>query len=663
MSDRHLDQLFARFQRKGDVGALAGVFDLAAPELLRVARHLARDEALAEDALQQTFLVAIEKRAEYDARARVLPWLLGILLRQVRQGQARAARVPDPERIEVRTADDPARVSAEREVDELVERGMAALPATYAGALRAYLRHGKSPAEIARGLGISANAASVRIHRGLALLRRSLPRGAAIGTAAALADARPVAPPLAAIRGQVLAQAGATVPPLTLASTGGGLVLGGLVMSKLTLVSALSILALATALAFAQRGRSEERGRLEAEIARLETLLAERTSPAAERPDGPGSGSTPLRTAAITPAAGTAAAGTTEEPPPVPVLDPQIWLRRFQQAATPREALSIARELAALDEDDSLAILREIFHDIPGASNRVQVLKPFVFDGGLGNAIEVLNLAATDPEQQVREAAWVHLVAYAFEDFNGAPAAYAAWYARFGGRPVPEVLQATTRELVLRLEACPDGELADLLQTLRRIDHRTGRRQGADVLALLKQAGLVAALERRIHSSGDERAVGQALHWLGDLDVEEDVLRRTALPVLQNLGRYPAGTRAAAFDALAREGRRWAVQPILDALMATPPENGTCFGAGMALAEIGDPAVIPTLIGMIVANDEYATRYGLGYFGLGKLTGVAYDESHDAAFWLQWWETNRGHLPPEVGTLSIPTIVLPVATR
>jgi hypothetical protein len=70
-------------------------------------------------------------------------------VRQVRQGQARAP-------------DDPARVSADREVDKLVERGMAALPATYASALRAYLRHEMSPAEIARTLGITANAAGAQ---------------------------------------------------------------------------------------------------------------------------------------------------------------------------------------------------------------------------------------------------------------------------------------------------------------------------------------------------------------------------------------------------------------------------------------------------------------------------------------------------------------------
>jgi hypothetical protein len=33
--------------------------------------------------------------------------------------------------------------------------------------------------------------------------------------------------------------------------------------------------------------------------------------------------------------------------------------------------------------------------------------------------------------------------------------------------------------------------------------------------------------------------------------------------------------------------------------------------------------------------------YGVGYFGLTPLTGVQYHESHDGAWWRQWWEKNK----------------------
>ena len=43
------DRLFERFRRSGDSAALAKVFDLLAPELLGIARHLVPDAAEAED--------------------------------------------------------------------------------------------------------------------------------------------------------------------------------------------------------------------------------------------------------------------------------------------------------------------------------------------------------------------------------------------------------------------------------------------------------------------------------------------------------------------------------------------------------------------------------------------------------------------------------------
>ena len=48
-NDRALDRLFERFRRRGDVEALGKLFDEAAPELYRVAVHLAADLHAAED--------------------------------------------------------------------------------------------------------------------------------------------------------------------------------------------------------------------------------------------------------------------------------------------------------------------------------------------------------------------------------------------------------------------------------------------------------------------------------------------------------------------------------------------------------------------------------------------------------------------------------------
>ena len=72
-------RLFLRWRDRGDAAALAELFDRAAPELLRLALHLCRHAADAEDVLQATFLAAIESAQRFQRSHRVLPWLTGPL--------------------------------------------------------------------------------------------------------------------------------------------------------------------------------------------------------------------------------------------------------------------------------------------------------------------------------------------------------------------------------------------------------------------------------------------------------------------------------------------------------------------------------------------------------------------------------------------------------
>ena len=62
------------------------------------------------------------------------------------------------------------------------------------------------------------------------------------------------------------------------------------------------------------------------------------------------------------------------------------------------------------------------------------------------------------------------------------------------------------------------------------------------------------------------------------------------------------------------------------------------------------------MIAVIDADNTYDTVYGVGWFGLNKLTGVDYDESHNGAWWRRWWEKNRQRFPEAVRPLEIPAI-------
>src|SRR5437764_15250275 len=73
------ETLVARYRASGDARALAALFDATAPALFRVALSLAHDAATAEDALQETYLAALEHLDTYDDARPVVPWLVGIL--------------------------------------------------------------------------------------------------------------------------------------------------------------------------------------------------------------------------------------------------------------------------------------------------------------------------------------------------------------------------------------------------------------------------------------------------------------------------------------------------------------------------------------------------------------------------------------------------------
>jgi len=83
-------------------------------------------------------------------------------------------------------------------------------------------------------------------------------------------------------------------------------------------------------------------------------------------------------------------------------------------------------------------------------------------------------------------------------------------------------------------------------------------------------------------------------------------------------------------------------------------------GIAHSIAEFNDPTAIPYFIAMIDADNTRDTRMVIGYYwiasGYPKLIDVEYDESHDGAWWKQWWEDNKHQYPEAVQKIAIPSI-------
>ena len=183
---------FLRSATAGDRTALAESLSHAVPELRRIARHYALASEEAEDFVQATLLAAMESAAQFDADRRLMPWLVGILLRKIartrRHELARPAKTTSNERLDEERArartplDDSEAVEVRRLVSEAVET----LPVRYREVLSMHLGRGLGGREIASELRRPEGTIRSQLHRGLRLLRASLPPSLALGFLAAL---------------------------------------------------------------------------------------------------------------------------------------------------------------------------------------------------------------------------------------------------------------------------------------------------------------------------------------------------------------------------------------------------------------------------------------------------------------------------------------------
>ncbi len=231
---RDLERNFERFRNKGDVKALAKIFDRTGRDLLRLAQHLVHHMGDAEDLVQSTFVTAIDRAQTYDPKRPLKPWLTGILSRHAANLIRRRQTRKDSHQEEACGLLDVAS-SGDCPVDSATSRELAAdltvalqrLPEHYRRILEPYLLHSQRPEEIARSLDEAPGTVRTQLHRGLERLRRILPASALVASVSATRG-------WSAMRSSVLRHAEYSIPTLV-ASAGVAVIpisLGGVFMAQ-----------------------------------------------------------------------------------------------------------------------------------------------------------------------------------------------------------------------------------------------------------------------------------------------------------------------------------------------------------------------------------------------------------------------------------------------
>ncbi|MCK6482335.1 MAG: sigma-70 family RNA polymerase sigma factor, partial [Planctomycetes bacterium] len=169
------EDLFDRYRRSGDPADLGAVYDAVAADLFRAALALSRDAASAEDALQGTFLDAMEAADRWDRARPLRPWLFGILRKRILEDRRRERRAPDPARLPPpRAPADPALLAADRELEAEVLRALEDLPEPYREVAVLRWRYGLEPAAIADARRMPPGTVRSLLHRAQARMKRAM---------------------------------------------------------------------------------------------------------------------------------------------------------------------------------------------------------------------------------------------------------------------------------------------------------------------------------------------------------------------------------------------------------------------------------------------------------------------------------------------------------
>jgi RNA polymerase sigma-70 factor (ECF subfamily) len=151
--------------------------------LFRAARAILKDDAEAEDVMQEAYVKAFQNLHQFEGRAPFSAWLLRIAVNEAlgrRRGRERT--MPLEEESEngefsmsiVETSPDPEQNASRAELGYLLERAVLALPEAYRVVVMLRDVEEMSTAETAAALELSEENVKIRLHRGHAMMREML---------------------------------------------------------------------------------------------------------------------------------------------------------------------------------------------------------------------------------------------------------------------------------------------------------------------------------------------------------------------------------------------------------------------------------------------------------------------------------------------------------
>ena len=196
MEPRQPSDLVERMQG-GDLDAFEEFFNTFKRPVYATALAITRDPFLAEEVLQDCFVKAYRVRERLDPARSPLPWLQRVTINLCYSRVSRRRSLAEPitsliTNLVIDLAQRPDQVVESREVLDVLQRGIDALPPKQQTAVILYYLHGYSLAEAAEVAECNVGTMKSRLHYALKALRTRLPeeRRIPVGLAAKVAPVR-----------------------------------------------------------------------------------------------------------------------------------------------------------------------------------------------------------------------------------------------------------------------------------------------------------------------------------------------------------------------------------------------------------------------------------------------------------------------------------------
>jgi RNA polymerase sigma factor (sigma-70 family) len=162
--------------QRGDTDALCEVYSQHKNELYSLAMVLCRDRAMAEDALQEVFVMLVQKGRDIKIRSSLKAYLAMCIVNRIRswqRGRQLSELTPDACRLPAETPE-PEVLVQQHEAAGLVQRALTLLPTDQCEVIVLHLHNGLTFKDIARESRVSINTIQSRYRYGLGKLRSML---------------------------------------------------------------------------------------------------------------------------------------------------------------------------------------------------------------------------------------------------------------------------------------------------------------------------------------------------------------------------------------------------------------------------------------------------------------------------------------------------------